>query len=471
MGTAAAGLYPQGGRGYVSETTAVCKAIVAAASVRVERGRRTHTFTKRSTAHFYRRRSTARFCQSRSTVRFYQRRWAVHFYQRRSTLGSGTSGPGHSEAHFTRSACFGTPHQDYQAEEPPSAMACGLQDFYGAEEPPNMAAPTCESTSHVQRGEHILRGDMSTSNVCESCDEECVICITAATDGDGDVVRLSCSHIFHVHCFQEYATRRLSDTPARRCTCPTCSSLVTTAELRRILNLSSLDTDTVEAVAAQHAADEAASEVGVVVSSSTAAAASSLAAGKERKAFVKWARTSHIKTCINCSAPIQKNGGCNHMQCASCGANFSWSLAPLLHQCSGYHYSTKFPYVHRCPHQPDKDFTMARGKAAFLAQCGLISLPTAALLFVPCVVLRATKEVCKAHERSCERRRRLEICQAASAALEAERSIVLASCRNGNHPWVLGWCPNCGATTTTTQQHIGASNVQNTCNRRHSDLI
>jgi ariadne-2 len=33
---------------------------------------------------------------------------------------------------------------------------------------------------------------------------------------------------------------------------------------------------------------------------------------------------AHTKDCPKCSACIEKNGGCNHMQCSRCGFHFCW---------------------------------------------------------------------------------------------------------------------------------------------------
>ncbi len=39
--------------------------------------------------------------------------------------------------------------------------------------------------------------------------------------------------------------------------------------------------------------------------------------------FEQW-KAQHTKPCPGCSAPIEKNEGCNHMACSKCGAHFCW---------------------------------------------------------------------------------------------------------------------------------------------------
>ena len=40
----------------------------------------------------------------------------------------------------------------------------------------------------------------------------------------------------------------------------------------------------------------------------------------------QWKQT-HTKPCPKCRTRIEKNGGCNHMQCKKCGTNFNWNTA------------------------------------------------------------------------------------------------------------------------------------------------
>ena len=36
--------------------------------------------------------------------------------------------------------------------------------------------------------------------------------------------------------------------------------------------------------------------------------------------------TKNTKPCNNCGAPIQKNGGCNHITCSQCHGHFCWVI-------------------------------------------------------------------------------------------------------------------------------------------------
>lgn len=38
----------------------------------------------------------------------------------------------------------------------------------------------------------------------------------------------------------------------------------------------------------------------------------------------------NTKPCGGCGAPIQKNGGCNHMVCSRCRRHFCWVRANLV---------------------------------------------------------------------------------------------------------------------------------------------
>lgn len=43
----------------------------------------------------------------------------------------------------------------------------------------------------------------------------------------------------------------------------------------------------------------------------------------QEKRSVAWL-LRYTEDCPECAAPIQKNGGCNHMSCKSCGYQYCW---------------------------------------------------------------------------------------------------------------------------------------------------
>ena len=44
----------------------------------------------------------------------------------------------------------------------------------------------------------------------------------------------------------------------------------------------------------------------------------------------------HSRRCPSCSVPISKNGGCNHITCQNCKANFCWACMRLRTSCRAY---------------------------------------------------------------------------------------------------------------------------------------
>ena len=49
----------------------------------------------------------------------------------------------------------------------------------------------------------------------------------------------------------------------------------------------------------------------------------------------KWMQ-SHTRPCPSCSVPIVKSGGCNHMRCSHCRAQFCWACMRLRTRCRAY---------------------------------------------------------------------------------------------------------------------------------------
>jgi hypothetical protein len=42
------------------------------------------------------------------------------------------------------------------------------------------------------------------------------------------------------------------------------------------------------------------------------------------KEFKNWAKKGNVKLCPQCRMPVQKNGGCPHMQCTKCDFHWCW---------------------------------------------------------------------------------------------------------------------------------------------------
>jgi len=53
----------------------------------------------------------------------------------------------------------------------------------------------------------------------------------------------------------------------------------------------------------------------------------SLSGSKDELAVAFW-KAKRAKPCPHCKAPIEKNGGCDHMTCRKCGNSFAWGNAP-----------------------------------------------------------------------------------------------------------------------------------------------
>jgi len=48
-----------------------------------------------------------------------------------------------------------------------------------------------------------------------------------------------------------------------------------------------------------------------------------------------------MKRCPGCNAAIEKDGGCSHMHCSSCGRNFNWQDAETVVPCNRVHFRDK----------------------------------------------------------------------------------------------------------------------------------
>lgn len=56
-----------------------------------------------------------------------------------------------------------------------------------------------------------------------------------------------------------------------------------------------------------------------------------------------WLR-ENCRPCPRCKAQIQKNGGCNHMQCVKCHAHFCWACMRLGKRCGPYNCHNGAPF-------------------------------------------------------------------------------------------------------------------------------
>ena len=57
----------------------------------------------------------------------------------------------------------------------------------------------------------------------------------------------------------------------------------------------------------------------------------------------RWVETN-TRPCPSCSVPISKAGGCNHVRCSHCGANFCWACMRLRTACQAYRCQNGAPY-------------------------------------------------------------------------------------------------------------------------------
>ena len=53
---------------------------------------------------------------------------------------------------------------------------------------------------------------------------------------------------------------------------------------------------------------------------------------------------ANTRPCPSCSVPISKSGGCNHVRCVHCGANFCWACMRLQTVCQAYRCQNGAPY-------------------------------------------------------------------------------------------------------------------------------
>jgi len=58
---------------------------------------------------------------------------------------------------------------------------------------------------------------------------------------------------------------------------------------------------------------------------------------------------ARTRPCPSCSAPIEKDGGCNHMRCGKCNASFCWACMRLRTTCASYSCNNGAPFNNAVP--------------------------------------------------------------------------------------------------------------------------
>lgn len=131
---------------------------------------------------------------------------------------------------------------------------------------------------------------------------ECTICLEA---GSSHVrLRLSCGHVFCRPCMKRYVQHEQRE--QRVACCPNCKHTLLRDEL--CVCLPDAEVDRLIAGAAERVASTD---------------------GLQDEPPLD---LPGLKCCPNCNVRIEKNGGCNHMQCR-CGHRFNWSDVPFAGKC------------------------------------------------------------------------------------------------------------------------------------------
>eukprot|EP00956_Cyclotella_meneghiniana_P029554 scaffold71988_cov47-Cyclotella_meneghiniana.AAC.5 len=71
--------------------------------------------------------------------------------------------------------------------------------------------------------------------------------------------------------------------------------------------------------------------------------AETLTSSASESATKNW-KTNNTRPCPSCSSPILKDGGCNHVRCGKCRANFCWACMRLKSKCKAYQCNHGAPY-------------------------------------------------------------------------------------------------------------------------------
>lgn len=281
---------------------------------------------------------------------------------------------------------------------------------------------------------------------CEPCDlEDCPICLYSPSSPRA----LGCSHVFCLECLVRHLERSLR--------CPLCAEALHEADAVHILEQAHQQSlITAEQLDRLTVSIAEWSSQGIVNIEPSLFFPSAENSTRAQRAFERWARSSHVKCCPSCQAPIMKNGGCNNMRCTQCNASFNWALVPLLCPCRGVHYKLRFCFAKKCPDNKSHRLSY-RSKLELSAAKGTV-LACTLLAYAPIIpiglVVLGVVALAQQRSRLRRQRRRPELSdpkvrQALHQQLDKEISALRMACRMEGHALVLDWCSRCGHVETS----------------------
>jgi len=156
-------------------------------------------------------------------------------------------------------------------------------------------------------------------------EDTCAICL-GTTEGVSSLkLDLHCGHTFCLTCLGSHAEK---ERQARRPPwCPLCRCELSDFEIRMICP---------DAVACELTSEGAESLRSAADLEGLSLLGPTIPNRSVDRNFRRAARRAHLKRCPNCDAAIQKNGGCDHMEC-QCGFSFNWSDARTVVPCRQLH--------------------------------------------------------------------------------------------------------------------------------------
>lgn len=152
---------------------------------------------------------------------------------------------------------------------------------------------------------------------------ECAICLE--TSSPSVKVVLSCGHTFCYSCISSYVHKESEDNKVA--SCPTCKRELLRHELLVCLSDQEVDQLIVDAAARVPQSDCQRGSQVAHISDDLRIAGFDAAVAVQLQGSC-----SNLKLCPSCNAPIEKNGGCDHMTCR-CGHHFRWSEVPSVVPC------------------------------------------------------------------------------------------------------------------------------------------